>query len=242
MSTPIYRQVQDLRLYSLDSGCPKQECWAGYLPGPDAQITAAIYPAATWNDPGGVYLFLKEAPADFSAFLGNLNLLLPKLSPTGEVRILWIYNPNRDSAYWQWDMLKAQAAQGVEGLDWTVARQALFNIGNYTVAIQPGAAMTLDEDFNCAIAFAVDQVSFLGPNGVYPAQGYSVYRLSKVAQPATPDTARRQTEQQQVTSTLGQQEMVAYLDFLKHKAKVQILKPAGVVSTEEKDQKPSDTK
>ncbi len=75
-----------------------------------------------------------------------------------------------------------------------------------------------------------------------PAQGYSVYRLSKVAQPATPDTARRQTEQQQVTSTLGQQEMVAYLDFLKHKAKVQILKPAGVVSTEEKDQKPSDTK
>ncbi len=174
MSTPIYRQVQDLRLYSLDSGCPKQECWAGYLPGPDAQITAAIYPAATWNDPGGVYLFLKEAPADFSAFLGNLNLLLPKLSPTGEVRILWIYNPNRDSAYWQWDMLKAQAAQGVEGLDWTVARQALFNIGNYTVAIQPGAAMTLDEDFNCAIAFAVDQVSFLGPNGVYPAQGYSV--------------------------------------------------------------------
>lgn len=174
MSTPIYNQVDNLRLYKLDSGYTSNNYWAGYLPGPNAQVTASIYPSDTWNDQDGVYLFLKETPADFPVFLDNLNLLLPKLSPTGEVRILWIYNPNQDCAYWQWDILKASASQAGAELNWVVARQALFNIGNYAIMIQPGAAMTLDDDFSCDISFAVDQVSFLGPNGVYPAQGYSV--------------------------------------------------------------------
>jgi peptidyl-prolyl cis-trans isomerase D len=33
------------------------------------------------------------------------------------------------------------------------------------------------------------------------------------------------TEQQQITSALAQQEMLAYIEMLKKKAKVQILKP-----------------
>lgn len=61
--------------------------------------------------------------------------------------------------------------------------------------------------------------------GVDLPQGYGVYRLTKVSQPATPDAARRQAEQQQVANALAQQEMVAYLDLLKQKSKVQILKP-----------------
>jgi peptidyl-prolyl cis-trans isomerase D len=60
-----------------------------------------------------------------------------------------------------------------------------------------------------------------------PGQGYGVYRINKVAQPATPDTARRQAEQQQIGNALAQQETLAYLDALKEKAKVKITKPVA---------------
>ena len=63
-----------------------------------------------------------------------------------------------------------------------------------------------------------------------PEQGYAIYRIGKVAQPATVDQARRQAEQQQLSSALAQQDMSAYVEVLKQKAKVKILKPA-VVST-----------
>lgn len=59
-----------------------------------------------------------------------------------------------------------------------------------------------------------------------PEQGYAIYRIGKVAQPATVDQARRQAEQQQVSSALAQQEMSAYVEVLKQKAKAKILKPA----------------
>jgi peptidyl-prolyl cis-trans isomerase D len=60
-----------------------------------------------------------------------------------------------------------------------------------------------------------------------PGQGFSVLRVVKVSQPATVDAAKRQAEQQQVASALAQQEMIAYIDMLKQKAKVKILKPAA---------------
>lgn len=63
-----------------------------------------------------------------------------------------------------------------------------------------------------------------------PGRGFNVYRISKVAQPATIDAARRQTEQQQIVNALAQQEMVAYIDVLKNKAKVKILKPIAVAA------------
>jgi peptidyl-prolyl cis-trans isomerase D len=67
-----------------------------------------------------------------------------------------------------------------------------------------------------------------------PGEGYSILRISKVMQPAAPDAARRQAEQQQVTDALAQQEMLAYLNVLKEKAKVKILKAAArPVSTTE---------
>ncbi|MBC7489408.1 MAG: SurA N-terminal domain-containing protein [Glaciimonas sp.] len=62
--------------------------------------------------------------------------------------------------------------------------------------------------------------------GIYlPEQGYAIYRIGKVAQPATVDQARRQSEQQQISSALSQQEMLAYVEVLKQKAKVKILRP-----------------
>lgn len=61
--------------------------------------------------------------------------------------------------------------------------------------------------------------------GVVLPQGYGLYRIGKVAQPAAQDQARRTAEQQQITGILAQQEMLAYVDVLKEKAKVKILKP-----------------
>jgi peptidyl-prolyl cis-trans isomerase D len=59
-----------------------------------------------------------------------------------------------------------------------------------------------------------------------PGRGYSVYRINKVAQAAKPDVARRASEQAQIGNVLAQQEMYAYLEVLKQRAKVKILKAA----------------
>lgn len=61
-----------------------------------------------------------------------------------------------------------------------------------------------------------------------PQQGYVLYRIGKVGQPAAQDQARRIAEQEQITGILAQQEMLAYVDVLKEKAKVKILKPIVV--------------
>lgn len=58
-----------------------------------------------------------------------------------------------------------------------------------------------------------------------PQHGYAVYRISKVNQPAAADAAKRQAQQQQLGNLLAQQETFAYLEALKQKAKVKILKP-----------------
>jgi peptidyl-prolyl cis-trans isomerase D len=63
---------------------------------------------------------------------------------------------------------------------------------------------------------------------VLPQQGYALYRIAKVNQPAAQDPARRVAEQEQITGVLAQQEMLAYVDVLKQKAKVKILKPLAV--------------
>ena len=61
--------------------------------------------------------------------------------------------------------------------------------------------------------------------GVDLPQGYGVYRIAKVSQPKNVDTARRQAEQQQIANALAQQDVLAYLEALKKKAKVEIVKP-----------------
>lgn len=59
-----------------------------------------------------------------------------------------------------------------------------------------------------------------------PNQGYGVLRIVRVVQPTKVDDAKRQAEKQQITAALAQEEMQAYIDVLKQKAKVKILKPA----------------
>ena len=62
-------------------------------------------------------------------------------------------------------------------------------------------------------------------------QGYAVYHINKVAQAEKVDKARRDAEQQQITNALAQQEMLAYINVLKGKAKVKILRPIATAKT-----------
>ena len=55
-----------------------------------------------------------------------------------------------------------------------------------------------------------------------PGQGYGVYRIGKVSQPAAPDVNRRKQEAQQISGIVGQAEMFNYVEALKAKAKAKI--------------------
>lgn len=66
-----------------------------------------------------------------------------------------------------------------------------------------------------------------------PGMGYQIYRISKVEQPKSVDTARRQAEGEQIASALSQQEALSYLDYLREKAKTKLLKGAAAVSADD---------
>jgi peptidyl-prolyl cis-trans isomerase D len=55
-----------------------------------------------------------------------------------------------------------------------------------------------------------------------PGQGYGVYRIGKVSQPATPDVNRRKQEAEQISGMVGQAELYNYVEALKAKAKAKI--------------------
>lgn len=60
-----------------------------------------------------------------------------------------------------------------------------------------------------------------------PGVGYSVFRINKINQPPA-DPARSASIQQQLSRALAQQEMLAYIEAVKAKAKVKILRPDAV--------------
>lgn len=55
-----------------------------------------------------------------------------------------------------------------------------------------------------------------------PGQGYGVYRIGKVSQPAAPDAGRRSQEAQQIGQLVGQAEMASFVEALKAKAKAKV--------------------
>jgi peptidyl-prolyl cis-trans isomerase D len=61
-----------------------------------------------------------------------------------------------------------------------------------------------------------------------PNKIYAIYRINKIAQPVSLDSARRLAEQKQIVNAAAQLEMMAYIDSLKHKSKVTISKPVAV--------------
>lgn len=58
-------------------------------------------------------------------------------------------------------------------------------------------------------------------------QGYAVYRVAKVSQPAKPDPAQLQAAAQQIAQVAGQAELGAYYEALKARSKVKVLHSAG---------------
>lgn len=64
-----------------------------------------------------------------------------------------------------------------------------------------------------------------------PGIGYGIYRIGKVQQPAEQDEARRKTEADQIANIVSQQEMFDYVEALKQKAKVKIVKPLAVAAS-----------
>lgn len=64
-----------------------------------------------------------------------------------------------------------------------------------------------------------------------PGAGYGVYRISKVQQPANVDEAQRKQEAEQIGNLIAQQEMAQYIELLKAKAKVKVLKPIASATT-----------
>jgi peptidyl-prolyl cis-trans isomerase D len=55
-----------------------------------------------------------------------------------------------------------------------------------------------------------------------PGQGYGVYRINKVSQPAQADAARRKQETEQIARVVAEQEFFNYIEALKQKAKAKI--------------------
>jgi len=69
--------------------------------------------------------------------------------------------------------------------------------------------------------FGADSTKLPVTVGVETPDGYRLYRIAKVIE-GTPDPAQHQQLQQELTSTLRAEEMRAYLEFVKSKAKVKI--------------------
>lgn len=60
------------------------------------------------------------------------------------------------------------------------------------------------------------------------ADGYAIYRITKVGTPPAANPAQRDADAQQLSQLAGQTELSAYYDALRAKAKVKILHPAKV--------------
>ncbi len=63
------------------------------------------------------------------------------------------------------------------------------------------------------------------------ANGYAVYRITKVTQPPQANDGQRQAEAQQLAQLAGQTELGAYYESLKARSKVKILKPVAAAET-----------
>jgi hypothetical protein len=174
MAAPYFKQISSLPFYAMDLDASAAPYWAGYLAGPNFKVTPIAYPSTVWNDDGGTFIFMNEAPKDTVEFYKGLTSLLPNLSPTKNIRMLWIYNPKDSWQYWQYDFIKAKASGNEQDLSWTVERNASFSVGTYSVQIAAGAPFTLEDAKTLAISFPTDQVTFTTYNGSFEPQGADV--------------------------------------------------------------------
>ena len=151
--------------------------WAGYFASAGAGFGDQASWDQLWQDAGGVLLFLGADLADPAAFATAFGRLLPRLSPTGLLRAAWISNPEEASSVWQVQGLDARASRSGAEITWTLARQALFSLGGYTVRVDPGGELTQADPaaLGYGMALPAPAVAFLAPGGGYPAAAGSAW-------------------------------------------------------------------
>ena len=171
MPLPRFEQIASERLYHLDQIDLSGVNWVGYFPSKSLDATSFLRPKTTWNDVGGVYLILKDTPTDMTAFLAGLEILMPRISPKNNVRLLWIHNPNDAWQNWQYHFIKANSTNHGGVIEWTVAQKTTFKIGTYSYTISEGAIIDLKSDLSTGISFSVGDVTFSGHKDTYQAKG-----------------------------------------------------------------------
>ncbi|MGV8894030.1 MAG: hypothetical protein ACOH2K_14015 [Burkholderiaceae bacterium] len=145
MDAPSYSQVSPASLLYASSAPPAGSGWCGYWASKTNTLGTTATLAQTWADVGGIYLILESLPVDFSALESQLAILLPRLSPTGLARIVWIANGDETPSYWRTQLFNATADVG-GSLKWSIATPMSFTLGDYTLSLAAGYTFSLQTD------------------------------------------------------------------------------------------------
>ncbi|MFC5740615.1 hemagglutinin protein [Dyella tabacisoli] len=156
MSTPSFTRVDALNLYALSTATEAAVpgYWAGYRPGSAGSLPNPATLTDTWNDAGGVYVFINATPTDMAAFLTALDGYLHAIAATSP-RFLWISNPLDLHGYWQTQTLSARSSGQPGALTWSSWGQNNFSLQEYALQLAPGTALTLSSSGGNAIGVAI---------------------------------------------------------------------------------------
>ena len=160
----------DGRLYALTSaGQAAASLWAGYRCGAGAAFGPTATLQQAWEDGGGTWLMLGATPADVTAFTAALEATLARISPAGQVRLLWLRDPNAPPERWELWPLLAQASGSGPATTWQLARALLLSLGEYSVTVPRGAALGQADPTRLDWGMTVDALSFAAPGGEWDA-------------------------------------------------------------------------
>ncbi|MFL6244798.1 MAG: hypothetical protein ACJ74H_02145 [Thermoanaerobaculia bacterium] len=164
VAEPQFTRVSGTELYWLQSSGNT----IGFQASTDASLGDSPTLSETWDDSGGIYFFLSEAPAASDADFEISLLSYLRMIGSGP-KFLWLQNPNAAVMSWLCQTLNAQQSESA----WTVSRRADFRFINYTLAVTSGSTITLaTEAQNWGFAFAnstIPVATFFGPTTSYNA-------------------------------------------------------------------------
>ena len=183
-AAPVFVRSGTLPLWWLDSSQGGVPGVPGYRAGYFATLHPDLPEHASlddvWQNPGGAYLFVNATPSNDAVFAGQLAELLRRISPGGEVRLLWIPDPAPPWTEWQPMYLQAQWTGAGPDIAWTVASETRFDIVGYALTIAQGTRLAPAAD--AGIALGAPGVRFTGPAMGYDAQpGSSLLPLAGAA-------------------------------------------------------------
>jgi hypothetical protein len=157
--TPVGGLPPDTWLYLLSSSADTgiKEYWAGYRAGADLGSAPTL--DQVWQDTGGTYVFLATKPPDrlMPAFAAQLDALR---ASTGNLRIAWIANPSEAAGTWRSSLLRASATGSGAGIAWALTLGAEHDLGDYTVELAAGSALTQADPASVGYGIAIDAAGF----------------------------------------------------------------------------------